>query len=142
MTGDLRAAILVRCDELERLARAAAGWLLDDDGEWSRDGGCVLRERLTFIDVAGEVPSFGPRWTTSVRGQSVAPLVAAFGPAAVLDLVAGAREMVVIHAEYEGVNGDGDDWTGCECGDADESVYGTCPTLRATARMIGVEVTG
>lgn len=111
-TTSVRDAILARCDELERLAQAAVT-------HW---GGVVHPNHATL--------------SRDERSH-----VATWEPAAVLALVAGAREMCEIHQPADdpgyhepGCRGCGMDRTG----EWMERI-GDCPTLAALARMLGVE---
>lgn len=115
---DLRAAILARCDELEQLARAASPspWSL---GETPFDSGHVYdADGYTVVSHEGD------------NSEANAALLVEFGPAAVLELVAGAREMCELHTL---------NWQNyCEgCGAV---LVGDDPSLRAAARMIGVTI--
>lgn len=150
MSTDLRAAILARCDELERLARAAAehegggAWMVDVRDSVAAHfvmADLMVDDELTMV-IASDVPC------------QTAEHFAAWDPAAVLELVAGAREMCEVHTPRviepyfvypdHVRNPDNDDCEGCGYADGAEwlrNTIGDCPSLRATARMLGVEVT-
>lgn len=93
---DLRAAILARCDELEKLANAAA----------TREGGAVWHacyrpnEAAWAWDVATSLDGSGGGIVDG-RTEETAAHVAAWDPAAALILVAGVREIVTIHAPWD-----------------------------------------
>lgn len=111
---DLRAAILARCDELRRIAEAAAEWR---PGSWTAAGSVIESpDHLAETAMVAEAHS------------STAPLIATMDPPAVLALVAGAEEMCELHPL---------NWQNyCEgCGTV---LVGDDPSLVLTAKMIGV----
>jgi hypothetical protein len=146
---DLRAAILARCDELEKLATAAA----------TREGGAVWHacyrpnEAAWAWDVAASLDGSGSGIVDG-RTEETAAHVAAWDPAAAHELVAGAREICEVHRPHlrdwamrwergrrEQI-GLGPACEGCGFDPVDEAwrhSVGSCPTLRATARMLGVD---
>lgn len=130
---DRRAAILARCDVLDRLAEDAAAWS-DPDGEtWHAVGlGCVAGSGL---------------------GPKERALIHEFGPDAVRGLTAGARKMCEIHKSevliYKGMvikprpgsDPDGEDCEGCGYAEGAEwlrNTIGECPSLAATELMLGL----
>lgn len=148
---DLRTALLARCDELEKLAKAASR---TRPGETWHVGEFLGEPAVTAASWAPEEGD--PMVIADVSGVAeVATLIATFGPAAVLDMVAAAREMCEIHVpvldmavalfgerrEVCTVCRTPDQWReGQNWGE--RRVPWPCPSLRATARMLGVAVTG
>jgi hypothetical protein len=153
---DLRAAILARCDELARIADAAA----------TREGGATWHacyrpnEAAWAWDVAAspDRPGYG---IVDGRTKETAAHVATWDPAAALALVAGARGILAEHKTERGPRHPktGFNLQGCcaTCGPHDDMDWmgypdfwegidqwapvwpRTCPTLTALAKMIGVE---
>lgn len=83
----------------------------------------MVDDELTMV-IASDVPC------------QTAEHFAAWDPAAVLELVAGARDIVADHYPTREHSETGNAYChGCE------RQPGDCPSLRATARMLGVEVT-
>lgn len=146
-TIDLRAAILARCDELERLARNAGS-----GGAWAPDGG-RWEVDWTRRGQIGEV-QVGPVGSSPLA-ESLPPVaahIATWSPQTVLALVAGARELCEIHqSEVDMAMAvfkrrevcascrtpdqwrDGQNW-------GFRRVDHPCPTLAALAQMLGIEV--
>ena len=131
MTGDVRGAILAHCAELRRIAQDVAS-LNGRSGTWTVDDE-PPRDPAAW---RSEVPVYdGDEGMLVANGPAVAAFVVAFGPAAVLALVAGAEEMCEIHKPTLKNSETGRPYCdGCEGRPND------CPTLRLTARMIGAKV--
>jgi len=133
---DLRAAILARCDDLERLAEAVG----DETESWHQPREFIgdpregkTRRSHIVRDEADDVIALA-------ANADLAALIAAFGPAAVLELVAGVREICEMHDAVQPVHPK--DFPICStCGNVswDYSENWPCSTLRAAARMLGVE---
>lgn len=129
--GDLHAKILTRCAELRQLAGAATA------GQWEvgADGSATV----LLID---GIPTMllGPDNIVAASPEDIR-LIAAFGPAIVLELAAGAEEMCEIHTPETSVVPDSlPTCSGCGPVSWTESENWPCPSLRATARMVGVKV--
>lgn len=125
---DLRAAILARCDELERLARD------QPHGPWSvLDSSSRERQRVTngAALVIAECYDSGP-------APTIADHIAAWDRDSVLALVSGAREMVAWHGL------DSDELEHCQtCEDSPgKPADYPCSTLVLLARMIGAKGDG
>jgi hypothetical protein len=149
-TTGLRAAILARCDDLERLAKLAryAGDPDDDgqdDGRWDSLGSGVVTD-----DQMRRVMNPSPIRIPMVRADAIGVHVATWDPAAVLALVGGAREICEVHQpEVDTAMAvfkrrevcsscrtpdqwrDGQNW-------GFRRIDHPCPTLGALARMLGI----
>lgn len=146
MSTDLRAAILARCDELQQLARDAAD-MVGGLPRWlpmlaSQDAGLSVAIR----PVRGVLPPIASP-NRLILDQAVATfevpaagyLLGAFDPAAVLALVAGAREICEAHDPVLPVHPA--NFPICStCGNVswDYSENWPCPTVVSLARMLGV----
>jgi hypothetical protein len=144
---DLRAAILARCDELERIAKATKSpfYQLGYTGSWEPEK-------------PGDRPSSGPSavptgvmvWDGDdgmalCQRDTVAAHVAAWDPASVLALVSGARGMVAEHPTEANSNGSlycvPCDDAGMQTGNVQFSGF-PCTTMFLLARMLGVKADG
>ena len=122
-TTDLRTAILARCDELERIAKAA-----DDPEDWR------ARRAVGALALATPDDDMDREWWVGAH-------VATWDPDAVLALVAGAREMCEVHQPADDPDYHQPGCRGCGLDRTGEWMerIGDCPTLAALARMLGVD---
>lgn len=142
VTGDLRAAILARLDEIEAEARAApaGGWEWSDRGHSARLWAQVGDEEPRLVvevnqGAIGYSPSDRPgEWISSTGAASH---IARHAPPFVLRWVAALRRLVDGHWPENGAHG-----PQCgPCSDVGRSTY-PCPDLVDLAAAVGLDVNG
>lgn len=151
MTDDVRGAILARCVELERIAKAAQA---AHPGRWRAEAARWDGDRRD-IECDGPCVAGATDDMYGATGAEAAAHIVAWDPPAALDAVAGAREMCEIHTPNQAAAQEASEKIyygrpvspSCEtCQEAGApydgaSVDWPCPTLLATAKMIGAKFT-
>ena len=133
VAASVRDVILARCDELERVARAAAG--PRDLSRWASGAGdpCAVADWMAY----------GTRALDRARAAKpeIAAHMAAWDPGRVVALVAGAREMCEVHQPADDPGYHQPACRGCGMDRTGEWMerIGDCPTLAALARMLGAD---
>jgi len=137
---DLRAAILARLDELERLARDAIKTNPGGNGRWTAVE--VYPDEAEVVDADGARIARYTHWYPDMADgmdPEDARHIAAWDPDSVLALVVGAREMVGLHSPDVDPMFNRSGCVGCgSLPDYADRHVDDCPTLAALAKMLGV----
>lgn len=145
--ADLRQRILDRVAQLETVARAAGGEM----ARWYLDDGCVVAAGGDGFEYGRPHPDLIEQHETPTSAERAH--IAMWSPASVLVLATGAREICQVHRPEDDQHAYNFSrlpavearWCdGCRFTAEGRETYTitTCPSLRAVARMLGVDPDG